>query len=85
MEQPGKSALFPEKGAKLTTGKHESIFLEEVHFFCVVFPKKVHFFQKDFFEFWFLEQPLDALDRDLKEGRVGQEHSLSVLNLASVV
>ena len=35
-----------EKGAKLTTGKHESIFLEEVHFF-----------QEDLFEFWFLEQP----------------------------
>ena len=54
LEQPGKSALFPEKGAKLTTGKHESIFLEEVHFFVWFFPKKCTSSRKIYsnFGFW---------------------------------
>ena len=52
--------FFPKKVAKLTTGKHESIFLEEVHFFVWFFPEKVHFFQEDLLEFWFLEQSSDG-------------------------
>ena len=40
LEQPGKSALFPEEDTKFTTGQHNSIFLEEVHFFVWFFPKK---------------------------------------------
>ena len=54
LEQTRKSALFPKKGAKLTIGNHESIFLEEVHFFVWFFPKKCTSSRKIYsnFGFW---------------------------------
>ena len=53
LEQPRKSALFPEKGTKFTTGKHEPIFLEEVHFLVWVFPKKCTSSRKMYSKFCF--------------------------------
>ena len=57
LEQPGKVHFFPS--AKLTIGKHESIFLEEVQFFVWFFPKKSTSSRKIYSNFRFWNSLLD--------------------------
>ena len=54
-----KKYTFSRKGCKINNGKTWIHLPGRSALFRVVFLEKVHFFQEDLFEFWFLEQPSD--------------------------